>query len=166
MEATLTAELLSLTSQPLVRDYRTWLRSFFETFPQATEGDTFGSTYTVMGAVILTAVAADCRDVDFLQGLLRLPRRFIGLVIGVMDDWDLWGSALILDLECALRDHANDFVAIDDSLHAMNEELWCACWSEDRGTLLELYRSSYLIGGAVEHWIDDDEPVHDHQVLM
>ena len=164
MEATFTAELLSLTSQPLVRDYRPWLRSFFETFPQANEGDTVGSTYAVMGAIVLTAVAADCRDVDFLQGLLRLPRRFVDFVIGVMDATDLWGSAQILDLECALRDHANDFAAIKDSLHAMNEELWF--WSEDMGTLLELYRSGYLIGGAVEHWIDDDEPVHDSQTLM
>jgi hypothetical protein len=76
---------------------------------------------------------------------------------------DLWGSAQILDLECALRDHANDFAAIKDSLHAMNEELWF--WSEDMGTLLELYRSGYLIGGAVEQWVDD-EPVHDSQMLM
>ncbi len=33
------------------------------------------------------------------------------------------------------------------------------------GTLLELYRSGYLIGGALEHWVDD-EPVNDYQMLM
>jgi len=50
----------------------------------------------------------------------------------------------------------------------VKEELWDRCWSEDLGmlgTLLELYRSGYLIGGALEHWVDD-EPVNDYQMLM
>jgi hypothetical protein len=166
MEGNFTAELLNLTSLPLVRDHRKWLRSFFETFPQWTEGDTLGSTYAIVGAVILTAVAADCRDVDFLQGLLRLPRQFIGLVIGVMDANGLWGSAQLLDLECALRDNASDFAGVEELLHPMKEALWDTFWASNLGRQLDFYRSSYLIGGVLEHWVDDDELVNDYQVLM
>jgi hypothetical protein len=32
-------------------------------------------------------------------------------------------------------------------------------------TLLELYRSGYLVGGTIEYWVDD-EPVNDYQTLM
>jgi hypothetical protein len=165
MEESFIAQLFSLTSRPLVGDHRKWLRSFFETFPQWVDRDSFASTYASLGAVILAAVSSDCRDVDFLQGLLRLPRQFIALVINVMDATSLWASEGILDLECALRDHADDFAEIEDLLHAVKEELWNTYWSEDLGTLLELYRSGYLIGGALEHWVDD-EPVNDYQMVM
>jgi hypothetical protein len=165
MEEYFIAELFSLASRPIVGDYCKWLRSFFETFPQYVDGDSFASTYASVGAVILASVAADCRDVDFLHGLLRLPKQFIALVINVMDATSLWASEQILDLECALRDRADDFAAVEELLHAVKEELWDTYWSEDLGTLLELYRSRYLIGGTVECWVDD-EPVNDYQMLM
>jgi hypothetical protein len=165
MEEYFIAELFSLASRPIVGDYRKWLRSFFETFPQYVDGDSFASTYASVGAVILASVAADCRDVDFLHGLLRLPKQFIALVIKVMDATSLWASEQILDLECALRDHADDFAAVEELLHAVKEELWDTFWSEDLATLLELYRSGYLVGGTVEYWVDD-EPVNDYQMLM
>jgi hypothetical protein len=165
MEECFIAQQFSPASQPLLLNHRKWLRSFFQTFPQWVDRDSFASTYASLGAVILAAVAADCRDVDFLQGLLRLPRQFVALVINVMDATSLWASERILDLECALRDQADDFAEIEELLHAIKEELWDKYWSEDLGTLLELYRSGCLIGGAVEHWVDD-EPVNDYQVVM
>jgi hypothetical protein len=71
----------------------------------------------------------------------------------------------ILDLECALRDHPYDFAAIEDSLHAVKEELWNTYWSRELGMLLGLYRARYLVGGTLEHWIDD-ESVDDYQTVM
>jgi hypothetical protein len=145
-----------LAKEPLLPAIPEWLSCFHEKYPPSVPGDTQANTFVSCGVVLLAAVLTGSRDPELLEDLLRLPVRFIGLVLRLADAHKFWWSEPIFDLEAALRKNADDFAEISDALHGVNEDFVSNSCDGAEWTLLHALRDRMLFGGSIERILNDE----------
>ncbi len=104
-------------------------------------------TFMSCGIVILSTVLAGSRDAQFLARLTTFPEPFVRLVVGMMDQFDLWWSECLFDLKATIQQPSLDLTDVDASLHSVTEEFWNAWRSPGLGAALETLRAGQQYGG-------------------
>jgi hypothetical protein len=147
----------TLSSVPLFPGWRSWFADFCTEEPPQCEGDTLGTTFGTVQAVILLALLSGSRDAKLITRFTLLPRLFVDYVLEMIRLVEKWCSVGLHDLERVLNDTRDNHDEIRDCLHSIMERLWSIWWSAERDVEINRLRAGHQIGGHVDNWVDDCE---------
>jgi hypothetical protein len=122
-------------------------------------------TFDCCGLVILTAVVSGTRDAQVLARLSTFPEGFVGWVLEMMDDLDVWWSDRLFDLERTILQNSSDFKDVDDSLHGVKEEFWNAATCASPAMLRSLHGGRQY-GGQVDPSLEESAATGDGPFLV
>jgi hypothetical protein len=134
---------VTFSSAPLFPSWQSWLAGFCAEEPPECEGDTLGTTFGTVEAVILLALLSGSRDAKVITPLTLLPQLFVDYVLELIGVVEKWCSVELHQLERLLIEARDNHSEIRGCLHSVMELLWDLWWSPEGEVQLNRLRARH-----------------------
>jgi hypothetical protein len=142
---------ITLSKTPILNDPLPWLATYCSRYIVVDEDPEIRS-YDMSAIVLLVAVVTGRREPEAIALFTKLPVTFIGIIMHLCDQLDLWWSPPFFHLERTVREHGDDADAVSGALLSAVEEFWCSWLSESIEEMLHSSREHMQYGGARDCW--------------
>lgn len=142
---------ITLSKTPILNDPLPWLAAYCSRSIEVGE-DSEAVSYEMSAIVLLVAIVTGTREPEAIALLTKLPISFIGIIMQLCDQLDLWWSPPFFGLERTVREQGDDADAVSEALLSVMEEFWCSWLSESIEEMLHSSREHMQYGGARDSW--------------